>query len=103
MINMIRVTLFFIFLLPTLVNAMTGEQLLKHCTSGKANVVEPICYGYIHGSLDSSPNIKFCPKRSYHGYLNETVTLYLKTNPQVWKKSAAISVVKAVKRAYPCK
>jgi hypothetical protein len=100
---MLKFTLLLVCTLSTLVNAMTGEQLLKQCTSSQANVVEPICYGYIHGSLDSSTNFKICPKRTYHGYLNETVTLYLKTHPEAWKKSAAISVVKAVKKAYPCK
>ena len=94
--------LFLILFLPNASKAMTGEQLLKHCTSSNSSSVNQTCYGYIHGSLDSIPNLKICPNRSYYGYLNETVTLYLKTHPDSWKKSAYQSVIKAVKEAYPC-
>ncbi|MFT5637095.1 MAG: hypothetical protein ACI89T_002570 [Cognaticolwellia sp.] len=97
-----KILKYFVLLFPLSATAMTGEELLAHCTNDGGNEVEPICYGYIHGSLNSVPSLKICPKRTYYGYLNETVILYLKTNPKAWKKTASESVVKAVKKAYPC-
>lgn len=97
-----KYVLLLVLFLPIAVKAMTGEQLLKYCTNVTSNKIDPTCYGYIHGSLDSISNLKLCPRRTYHGYLNETVTLYLKTHPSSWKKTAFQSVEKAVKKAYPC-
>jgi hypothetical protein len=100
-----RITLLLFFLMPAITLGFTGKTLLDKCNRIESAPINPTCYGYIHGVLDSAAadGFKICPLKPYYGYLNDTVIQYLKAHPETWPKPASEAVMVALASSFKCR
>ena len=93
------------------VSTTTGNSLLETCSSvGKAD--ELFCLGYIGGvaDVDGLEGATFperqrscVPDNVSNGQLMDVVVKYLKEHPEERHMLAAILIVEALTKAFPCK
>lgn len=93
------------------VSTMTGNTLLEACES-KDEFQQAFCLGYILGvaDLDAMDGAAFPDRRRScraenvtNGQERDVVVKYLKDHPEERHVLAAILVVKAMAKAFPCK
>jgi len=92
------------------VSTVTGNQLLEYCESKDA-FAQGLCDGYITGASDieSMEGSAFpdrrrscTPNTVTNGQMTDVVVKYLKDHPEERHMLAAVLVVEAVTKAFPC-
>jgi hypothetical protein len=93
------------------VSTMTGNTLLEACESKDA-FQHALCLGYIQGAtdIDAMDGATFPERRRScvtenvtNGQIEDVVVKYLRDHPEERHLLAAILVVRAVAKAFPCK
>jgi len=96
---------------PHRVSATTGNDLLEYCESKERPFPTGLCLGYVLGAgdVESTEGASFpdrerscVPDDVTNGQMVGVVVKYLKDHPEERRMLAAVLVVEAMTKAFPC-
>jgi hypothetical protein len=117
--NVLAVAVFSLLLCSAAFAADTGEELLHKCKVTEPKFDSGFCAGYIGATLDTlnmweasdafekrthDGDVKFClPAEVTNGQIVLVFVKYLEDHPEELHKPANLLLVKALRKAFPCK